>query len=479
MRRDMRPLASFVAFGLAGLASAQVPAIIPYPRTQDLFVVDSTFDGVWRLSDQNQDGDYNDPGEVTVFYSDLTPGGIALTNPSCVVAAPDGTVYVADTTNDIVLALRDQNGDGDANDPGEFRVFFTSITNASGITMASAQGITIDAIGRLFLAVANAGTVGQDMILKLQDLDGDGDADDLGEASVYCLIPTGAGAVGNSIPTKVVAAADGNLYYTDVASTTATTKGVYKLEDLDHNGDCNGPGEVSLFWTPPFTASPFYWSLAVDANMNFYVTDHSTNRTVYRGRDADHSGTISAAETTVFFTEASATWWDVVLRDDGVVLLVNASTPDRLTACVDLNNDGDALDPGESSLAYASGTSPTAISVRGAAFQRAPIFDPIAPTALGQTALFNLHGTKPGDLCVSIFALGFGPPIALPPWGIVEIDVNSYLIYGIGIADATATFAHTLAIPSTPSVVGTYAFQGWCGDLFRLYFSNAVPFTIQ
>src|SRR5262245_46153276 len=221
--------AAVAASVFAAAATAQVLPILPYARTFDLVVVDSTYDGVWRLSDFNQDGDYNDPGEIIPFYSDLTPGGVALGNPACIVAGPDGTVYVADSTEDIVLALRDGNGDGDANDPGEYRVFFHSVTSTSGITMAAAQGITVDAFGRLFLAVANAGTVGQDMILMLQDLDADGDAEDLNEASVYCLIPTGAGAVGNSIPTKVVAALDGNLYYTDVASTAVTTKGVYRL----------------------------------------------------------------------------------------------------------------------------------------------------------------------------------------------------------------------------------------------------------
>jgi hypothetical protein len=466
------------AFLFAATAKAQVPPLLPYSRTYDLLVVDSTNDCIWRLSDLNQDGDYDDPGEVILFYSDLTPGGIALSNPSCIVAGPDGTVYVADTTEDIVLALRDQNGDGDANDPGEFHVFFHSVTNASGIVMASAQGITIDALGRVFLAVANAGTVGQDMILKLEDLNGNGTADDVGEASVYCLIPTGGGAVGNSIPTKLVAAADGNLYYADVASTAATTKGVYRLADLNFDGDCNDPGEVTLFWTPPFSASPQYWSLAVDWNMNFYVTDHSTNRSVWRGRDADSSGTISAAETTLYFTDTAATWWDIVLRDDGAVLLVNAST-DRITALRDLNLDGDALDPGESSIAYAVGVSPTTIGLRGAALLRAPLFDAIAPVSQGQTANLVLHAVKPGDLCVSIFALGLGPVLPLPPWGNVEIDVGSFLIYGVGIADATATFAHTLAIPLTPSVTGTYAFQGWCGDPYRLFLSNAVPFTVQ
>jgi hypothetical protein len=80
---------------------------------------------------------------------------------------------------------------------------------------------------------------------------------------------------------------------------------------------------------------------------------------------------------------------------------------------------------------------------------------------------------------VSIFSAGFGPVLPVPPWGNAEIDVGAFVIYGVGIADASATFAHTLAIPPVPSVVGSYAFQGWCGDPYRLFLSNAVALTVQ
>src|SRR5436190_23700036 len=104
MRRNNALVAC--TLGLAGAALAQVPQVVPYPRTMDVLVVDSTFDGVWRLADLNQDGDCNDAGEVIAFYSD-TIGSIALGNPCCIVCAPDGTASVGDSTNDIVLAPRD------------------------------------------------------------------------------------------------------------------------------------------------------------------------------------------------------------------------------------------------------------------------------------------------------------------------------------------------------------------------------------
>ncbi len=467
------------ALCLAPAAPAQVPQAIPYLRTMDLLVVDSTFDGVWRLCDFNQDGDYDDAGEVTPFYSD-TIGSIALGNPSCVVCAPDGTTYVGDSTNDIVLALRDQNGDGDANDAGEHRVFFTSVANAGGITMASVQGITVDAIGRLFLAVANTGTSGADLVIQLFDLDGDGDANDTGEALDYCTIPGGSGAAGNSIPTKVVAAPDGNLYYAEVGSTGVVTKGVWQLRDVNFDGDCNDAGEVNLFWTPPFTASPQYWSLAVDRLGAFYVTDHSANRQVWRGVDTDSSGTITAGEQTLFYQTASSIWWDVVLRDDGVVLLVDASTPDHVTALHDMNGDGDAFDAGESSQAYSAALASIAIAPRGAALARAPWLVLSPPVvSLGSTTTFVTSASKPGDLVIAVLSLGLAPPAPLPPWGTLEIDPSLFVVVGFGIADAGGTFVQPLAIPNVPTAINTYGCQSLAGDTSRLFLSNGALLTVQ
>ncbi|HEX5054113.1 MAG TPA: hypothetical protein VFZ65_20210 [Planctomycetota bacterium] len=472
-----RVLPVFTLAALATPAAAQAPQLLPYPRTQDLLVVDSTYDGVWRFADRNQDGDFNDPGEITTYYDDVA-GSIVLTNPTCIVVAPNGTAYVGDSTVDIIMALDDLDGDGNALGIGEHRVFFDG-SNAGGIVMASVQGITIDAAGRLFLAVSNAGTTGTDMILMLVDLNGDGDANDLFEAVEYCTIPGGAGSVGNSIPTKVVVAPDGNLYYAEVGSTGVVTKGVWKLTDLNHDGDCNDAGEVTLFWTPPFAASPFYWGLAVDDAGNFYVTDHSTNESIWRGRDVDGSGVIDPAEQTLFYQTPNSTWWDVVLREDGTVLVCEAFTPDRLTALLDLNHDGDALDANEAHEAYDATVSGAAVLPRGAAFVRAPLLA-AAPdiVPIGQSTSLVASASKPGDLTLVVISVGLAAPFPLPPFGLVEVDIGNFHSVGLGFANAAGEFTVPLAIPNNPVAINTYAFQALSGDAFRLFLSNAVSLTV-
>ena len=203
---------ALAAVALAAAIPAQtVPQLTPFPRVMDLLVVDSTFDGVWRMKDLNQDGDYDDAQEISVYYDDVS-GSISLTNPTCIGVSGTGTTYIADSTVDIVVALNDLNGDGDALDPGEHAVFFDA-SNQSGILMPSAQGLCVDAIGNVYIANSNTSTVGVDAIIKLSDLNGDGDANDFGEAIYYCQIPNSSAVVGDSIPTKVaVGPYDNNAY---------------------------------------------------------------------------------------------------------------------------------------------------------------------------------------------------------------------------------------------------------------------------
>ncbi|MFN0253689.1 MAG: hypothetical protein ACKV2T_42870, partial [Kofleriaceae bacterium] len=59
---------AIAALSFPTLVAAQVPPALPFARTLDLLVVDSSYDGVWRLADFNQDGDYNDPGEISSYY---------------------------------------------------------------------------------------------------------------------------------------------------------------------------------------------------------------------------------------------------------------------------------------------------------------------------------------------------------------------------------------------------------------------------
>lgn len=472
-------LAPLTAAALSAAAIAQVPSAVPYARSLDLLVTDSSYDGIWRCIDWNQDGDLNDAGEVLPFY-DENVGSLVLGNPSCIAAAPDGTVYVGDSTSDIVMAMRDANGDGDAHDPGEHRVFFDD-SNPAGIAMASIQGLHVDLLGRVFLAIANSGSTGVDLIVRLEDQNGDGDALDPGEAIDYHTVP-GSVANGDSIPSELAAGPDLNLYYTEAGATGVITKGVYRLADANFDGDCNDPGERSLFWDTSTigASSPFHYGMAIARDGRFYLSDHSSNETIWTARDANGDGVIDATEQGVFYQTAGSTWWDVVIRDDGSVLLCEDQTPDRLVVLRDLNGDGDALDAGEATEIYNDTVAANGnLRPRGATLMRGPELQVSPATvAIGNPTNFFATTNQPGQLVGVFLSIGLAGPVALPPFGQVEIDATQVVALGAGLSDAAQLYTQPFAVPNTPAAIGTLAAQAICGDGFRLFLSNATVLTV-
>lgn len=478
MRMNLnKQMAAFSLMTFATALTAQVVPVHPFSRTMDLVVCDSSFDGVWRLVDWNQDGDLLDADEVIAYY-DESVASISLGTPTCLTTGQDGTVYIGDSNVDIILRMRDANGDGDANDAGEHSVFFDN-TNADGLIMASIGGITIDAQDRVFASIANSGSTGSDVIFILEDLNNDGDANDAGEARSYHDVPGSTGSTGASIPVDVLVGFDTNLYYVDIGATGAITKGVYQLADINFDGDCNDAGERSLFWEPTSVNNQFYFGFAVDSAGAFYLSDHGSDEKVLRGFDANGNGTIEASEQTIFYQTTASTWWDIIVRSDGSILLLEDQTPDRITMLRDLNNDGDALDPGESTQIYddtiaANGS----VRPRGGAMLRAPLLhaNP-ASVSIGTTTNFIATTSKPTELAAVFLSSTTAPPVSLSPWGSLEIAVPVFGL-GFGISDANGQLSFPFAVPNVAAAVGSIAAQAWCGDAFRVYLSNAFTLTI-
>jgi len=337
--------------GLRGLAlTASLTALAISAEAQSLgvaFVADTTTDSIWRLEDADGDGNYNGAGEVANYYDELI-GAITLGNNTGITVAGDGVVYVSDSSSDIVLRLEDLNGDGDCNDIGDHTIYFDGALggNASNIEMVSAQNVVWTPGGVLFVASANT-SAGVDQVIRLEDLNQDGDANDVGEALSYYEPLPGGGSTGDSIVQDVRLGLDGNLYYLENGSTGMIAKGVYRLVDLDMSGDINSPAEVNPFFLPPaLGATPFQWQFHQAPDGTFYMAD-TGNDVIWRFRDDNGDGSIdNNTEAGQYWTAggASSLIWSVFGLPDGSLYCNESQAPDRLLRLRDLNSDG-AIDP--------------------------------------------------------------------------------------------------------------------------------------
>ena len=96
------------------------------------YVCDSGTDAVYRMEDTNQDGTIDPATEVQVFYDDSSPGP-DLSTPLHLLGFGN-SILVADAgTIDAILRLTDLNGDGDANDAGEVSVLYDDSSSGPSV----------------------------------------------------------------------------------------------------------------------------------------------------------------------------------------------------------------------------------------------------------------------------------------------------------------------------------------------------------
>ncbi len=474
---------------IAATLAAQQTA--PFLNTVDLLVADPSSDRIWRMSDLNLDGDWNDAGEVQPFFSSGN-SGITATDLTAMAVATDGSVFVTDNPTSIqdrILRLVDQDGDGLASSPGEATVWFNSSSNASGVSIASAWGIAVGVDGVLWVASSNTTSGGVDAVVRLQDLNADGDANDTGEASNYAIIAPG-GAVGESIPTSVVVASDGTVYFLENGTTTGRPRGIYRLhDDVIPNGNCNDPGEISPFYipTPPATAA-FLWGFSIDRADTFYVNDrgNSSERiTKVRDMNADQTITLGGPEERLYYAVGSASdMWIAAVGSDGRLFVAEDQSPDRVYALADLDSNGDCTGPGEKTDVYSTAAASTLISAcRSVAFLKTPglALTP-TPAPIGGVATLTLESAVNDGMIVILSSLPDNTP--LPPYGTLGISLaipGAYFeLFPFFAMPAPGRLTFPFAIPNDPLLAGVTLYaQGGGGVVGRTVLSNTLTVTFQ
>lgn len=423
----------------------------------DCYVTDSGVDTVWRLSDLNLDGDFQDAGEVAVFY-DEDIGSLTLGNNNSVAVADDGVVFISDTSSDQVIALVDLDGDGTAHAIGEHTVFFDGdpAINADGIAMESPSNISVLRDGRILVADANNGSGGNDQILILEDQNGDSDANDAGEVTVFLLQPN-FGSVADYIPNAIDALPNGDLLYLEGSSNGTLPKGLWRLSDTDDNGVIDLGSEFTVYFVPPILGSTeFMWDFGVQPDGTVYVAD-TGNDVIWKMLDINGDGGIdNTFELTQYWTAPGTSLiWTVQPDRDGRLLVAESQSPDRIVIMEDLDGSGFIDQPNEETIVWSDDVSATNISnPRGLAWRRAPILRARTRADIGRDLTYFVRGAV-GESYIIAASIGPVPaPVALPPFGVVEFDLANAFIADAGVLGTEGRALDSFFIPNDPSLSG-------------------------
>ena len=158
------------------------------------YAFDQSLDTLLRIEDKNGDGDTLDPGEVINYIDDTIAPAFGIENSQGLLAVGLDDVYATDNfAPDNVVRLRDLNGDGDAFDAGE-RSIFHSGALPGGFSLSNPVTFSRGPDDAFY--VINNNTLDEtnpESIYKYKDLNADGDVDDPNEVTEFFQMgPAGA-----------------------------------------------------------------------------------------------------------------------------------------------------------------------------------------------------------------------------------------------------------------------------------------------
>ncbi len=298
----------------------------PLSAQDRAFVCDSGSDSVYLFTDFDADFDIS-ASEITLFYSDASSGP-DLSTPNHVVAYGNGILLSDGGTLDAIFYLEDLNGDGDAEDAGEIVPFYDD--SSDGPNLSTPNGLVVAADGSVYASDDGSGVRS---IFCLVDLDGDGNALSTGEVTVFYDGDTSGALVTDP---EALTLYQGDLLVSDVAS-----QAIYRLSDSDQNGTVDPVTEVALFLDLTSYGFADVESILVDATDRVFVIDEDTGQVV-TAVDLDGDGNaMGTAESQLFYdgsglvTDAN----DATLNGTGGLLIADGAL-DAVVLLVDTDQNG-------------------------------------------------------------------------------------------------------------------------------------------
>ena len=357
LQRD-RSTIGIACLALTTLGSAAASAQ-PMPverRGYGLLAADTQLESIYLLRDLNNNSVATDPGETSVFLDASNASGFPLASASvfAMTQAIDGSIYVGEGDSDTVYRLRDLNGDGDVQDPGEVTVWRTSTPK---MLMLTPNGVACDSSGAVYITSAGVLSLGNpSVVYRTVDLDGDGAADSEGETTVWLDI---TGTTGVSSPFEIAFIGD-TAFIADLRSGETDT--IFIARDLDKSGHISAD-ELGVFIddSNPFGV-PCSFSAVTDGVALFVHESASAAnpQQIFRLVDSDGSGAIDSSD------EAREMWNETLIPKGstfGNSFSISVGAGGRMAICTnggnaadnvfllrDLDGSGDYLQPGETTL---------------------------------------------------------------------------------------------------------------------------------
>ena len=327
-------------------------------KTGGAIVGDMTLDQIYLTFDVNGDGDADDEGEAWVFFDATNASGLPTPTNAVytVFQSVSGYVFYGDGTADAVYRIIDLNGDGDAQDAGEANIWFSDVDNFHGFRLPSPQGIFQDSSGATHILNAGTTSIPSDAIYRTVDLNDDGDANDENEATLWMDIQNlivDSSAFGITILNDVV-------YFADLVGGNPDT--IFRAEDMNGNGSIEAD-EFNVFVQDPNPYGVQCGAGIVNDGTYLYISESLSSvdpQKVCRLIDLNGSNDIDDAsevfevwdETCVPPEVELGSSYALAIGPGGELLVASSGSDiaDNIFRLVDVNDDGDFLDDGETIL---------------------------------------------------------------------------------------------------------------------------------
>ena len=336
-------------FGAGAVFSLQgVIGSMAFAGSPSLMVADSSRDHLVHLQDLDADGRYDGPGEASIFYDDSSAGP-PLSVPTALIATSQELLLLDGGTLDALIALRDLDGDGFAGSLDEVRILYDN--SASGPDLA--VPISMSRSEDQSIYIADRSTTRRH-VLKLQDLDGDGDMDSPDEAIIWLEQASNPQLSPLFLPSAVLTIGKGQVLVADGSSSW-----IYLCQDQNGDGVVQGIDEAR----PWFTFGQQNSIVTIDAmercgDGSIFICDEDMGK-ILRLEDVDGDGTISEVEVSIFLDGAAPASSVQAPRRlyslAGGSLLIGEPDQDAIFSAVDIDGDGNANSIDEQQPVYLDG----------------------------------------------------------------------------------------------------------------------------